>query len=357
MNFLKHACFWSVEEEQQIKQWISGKKVLFISPTDADYIRNRQEIELLKAHAAHVHQITFDDRGRLTFLSIKKILSTLIRTFGSLHRPFDTVFIGGMPQVILPLIYPFVWRKQLVIDFFISMYDTLVQDRARVSERSPTAKFLKGLDVLTLSLADRVIVDTRAHGLYFKESFGLKKPWTVLYLKADDRIYYPRTVSKSPELAKKFIVFFFGAMNPLQGVDTLLTCAKSLRDVEDIVFTLVGPVDKLSQETQSLLDLPNVRLLSTWMKQEELADCIAMADLCIAGHLNKSIGKGSRVIPGKAYIYLSMEKMTVLGDNPANRELFSDSSPRIIWVRMGDPEHLKKAILSAFNKQSETVSR
>ena len=84
--------------EQRIRQWISGKKVLFIFPSDDDYIRIRQEIELLKAHAAHVQQITFDDWGRLTFLNIKKILSTLIRTFESLYRPFDTVFIGGMFQ-------------------------------------------------------------------------------------------------------------------------------------------------------------------------------------------------------------------------------------------------------------------
>ena len=81
-----------------------------------------------------------------------------------------------------------------------------------------------------------------------------------------------------------------------------------------------------------------------WVSQERLAELIAMADLCLAGHFNGQIMKAKRTIPGKAYIYEAMEKPMILGDSPANHERYKEGQPGIYFVPMGDAEILAKKI-------------
>ena len=76
---------------------------------------------------------------------------------------------------------------------------------------------------------------------------------------------------------------------------------------------------------------------------EKLAEYIANADLCLAGHFNRDIDKAQRTIPGKAYIYQSMQKVMICGDNRANRELFKEDSS-VCFVPMGSAEKLRDAI-------------
>ena len=90
-----------------------------------------------------------------------------------------------------------------------------------------------------------------------------------------------------------------------------------------------------------------------WLTQEQLAEYIARADLCLAGHFNADIEKASRTIPGKAYIYHAMQKPMILGDNPANHELF-DSDSDTIFVKMGSAEALSEAISDFFWKHTTT---
>ena len=65
----------------------------------------------------------------------------------------------------------------------------------------------------------------------------------------------------------------------------------------------------------------------------------------MAGHFNKEVEKASRTIPGKAFIYQAMGKEMILGNNPANRELFARDE-KVIFVEMGDEKALAKAILT-----------
>ena len=123
------------------------------------------------------------------------------------------------------------------------------------------------------------------------------------------------------ELRDKFVVFFFGAMNPLQGVEIILESARILEEHENIVFIFVGPYEKIGN-LELYSKLKNVRFAARWLPQTEIADYIAMSDVCLAGHFNAAVEKGARVIPGKAYSYLAMDKPVIFGDNPANRELF-----------------------------------
>ena len=145
---------------------MNHNRILFITTKNVDYLRNVQEIRLLKEKNAEVTVIGSHSRKYLNRLFY--VYRRLLTVKASDYRE---VFIGFAPQLVLPF-----WKKKfrkntVVIDFFISMYDTLVNDRKVFSEKSVPAKLLRWLDRKTVECADQIIVDTNADGKYFEEEF------------------------------------------------------------------------------------------------------------------------------------------------------------------------------------------
>ena len=309
---------------------IEGKKILFVSTKNLDYLRNTQEIRILKACAKEVNVVAFPDKG---------YAKRLIKVWGSLARTkirdWDMSFIGFAPQLTLPF-FRKLREKPVAEDFFISLYDTFVQDRKKFREGSLLAKALKKLDEKTLRLGDTVIADTRAHAEYFVQELGCDPAKIeVLYLEADEEIYYPMKAAKEP--GEPFRVLYFGSVLPLQGVDVVLDAVRLLKDEKGIAFEVIGPVPEDRKPAQeNLTCIP-------WLSQEALARHIARADLCLAGHFSAEIDKAKRTIPGKAYIYRAMEKAMILGDTPANHELFEEDE-RTVFTPLGDVKTLAEKI-------------
>ncbi len=328
--------------EDQLIDIIKDKNVLYIATKNPDYIRITQEIELIEKHAKSIEVIAHD--GKSYKSRIPRVWWKLITTR---KKEFDVVFVGFMAQTIIPFFSSMFKDKTLVVDFFISIYDTLVDDRKRFKPNSLMAKVARWFDKATLKRADHIVCDTKAHGRYFAEDLGAdKEKLIVLYLKADRSIYFPRKIEKKSLYKDKFVVLYFGSILPLQGVDVVLDCARAMEDYRDIFFVMIGPLK--DGDKARYASLTNIEFID-WLPQGQLARHIAMADLCLSGHFNKDIGKARRTIAGKTYIYRAMEKPVILGENSANRELFSEEDEGVYFVEMGDPEALKDKILEIYN--------
>lgn len=323
---------------------IQGKRVLFISTKNLDYIRNTQEINLLQSYA-----VSFDVLGS----NSQKYLNRLIHIYSKLLflniRKYDVIFIGFAPQLILPIFHRKFKEKQIIVDFFISMYDTFCCDRQKFKTDSIVGKLFHRLDSFTLKKCDIVVCDTNAHATYFSEEFHADSLCMhTLYLEADLSLYHPMTVPRPDYLQDKFIVLYFGSILPLQGIDTVLQAFDYLKNKENIYFYCIGPV-KEKDLTISKPISERIKYID-WLSQEDLAQYIAMSDLCLAGHFHPTIKKAQRTIPGKAYIYHAMKKPMILGDNPANHELF-DNDNSVIFVEMGNARALANEILRQSTKQ------
>ena len=318
----------------QLEHKIRDKKVLFVTTKNIDYIRNVQEITLLKRYARRT-KVLYSDKKNY----IARILEVWCKLIVS-GRNYDVIFIGFAPQLVAPFFLKFK-NKEIMIDFFVSVYDTLVNDRKKFSGHNPIAGLCRWVDTFVIRKADLVITDTKADAEYFIHEFrGERNKFKTIYLEADKRIYYPRKQQKRHDLADKFVVLYFGSILPLQGVDIVLNAIEMLRDEKNIFFQMIGPLSpKYRAPVQD-----NVEYID-WLSQEELAEYIANADLCLAGHFNREIDKAKRTIPGKAYIYESMGKNMVLGDNRANREIYG-LSDKVFWTEMGNAEALAKVIMN-----------
>ena len=142
----------------------------------------------------------------------------------------------------------------------------------------------------------------------------------------------------------KHKILYFGSILNLQGVDVILEALKAFSGKENYQFYIIGPIP----ENMDKPELSNIKYIN-WLTQQELADYIANADLCLAGHFSGDISKAKRTIPGKAYIYEAMERPMILGDGPANHELFQEDDKHT-FVEMGNPEALAQAIFKFFGE-------
>lgn len=305
---------------------VENKKVLFITTKNIDYIRNTQELRLIKEVANGVEIVCSQKKNYFI-----RILDVWRKITKRKVKENDIVFVGFEPQFVVPFVGWKFRKKTLIIDFFISVYDTLICDRKIFKYGGLIAKFSHWMDVKTIQRAEHVISDTKAHAEYFEKEFGLEiyKNETI-YLEADESIYYPRQQNKPEELKNKYVVLYFGSVLPLQGIEVVLDAVRELKDDNDIYFDIIGPIpDKYNKPIQINVGYTN------WVSQQELAERIANADLCLAGHFSGIIDKSWRTIPGKAYIYEKMGKKMILGDGCANHELYIEDENHI-FVKMGN---------------------
>jgi len=323
--------------DSRLFELLEEKQILFVTTKNVDYIRNVQEIKIIRECSRGFQIISSNKKeyaGR-----VWEIWKKLIRCN---MKNVDIVFIGFAPQLILPFFYFKLKKKVIIIDFFISVYDTLINDRNIFKRGGIAAGLSRWIDIVTLKKADHIITDTKADADYFiKEFNACSNKFETIYLEADSAVYYPRGQHKRTDLLNKFVVLYFGSILPLQGIDVVLDAVKLLKNHEDIHFQIIGPIsEKYSKPIQNNVEYIN------WLSQEELAEYIANADLCLAGHFNGEIDKARRTIPGKAYIYEMMQKNMILGDNLANRELFKETNNHF-FVVMGEGKILADKILEA----------
>lgn len=185
----------------------------------------------------------------------------------------------------------------LVWDTFLSLYDTVVDDRGLVGPRHPLARLLFAWEWLALRAADLLLVDTTAHGRWFARRYGID-PSRIepVLVGAEIKAFYPleaeRTTAPS---GLPYRVLFYGQFIPLHGMDTIVHAAR-LCASEDILWDVIGD----GQETdrfRRLLDEQHLRQLdwSPWVPYESLIRHIHDADLCLG--IFGASDKAARVIP------------------------------------------------------------
>ncbi|GAG73252.1 unnamed protein product [marine sediment metagenome] len=215
-------------------------------------------------------------------------------------------------------------------------------DRKRFKSNSLGGRFFYWLDKHSCELADKVLLDTDAHIDYFTNTFDLEnEKFKRIFVGADDDIFYPRNIKKKDGT---FRVFYYGTYRPLQGIEYIIRAVKLLESHKNINFIIVGKgpehkkIDKLVQK----LNVKNIRLID-WIPYEKLPLKIVKADICLGGHFS-DIDKAKRTIAGKTFQFIAMKKPVIVGNNPANRELF-ENRKNALMVEMADADALADAIL------------
>lgn len=308
------------------------KNIVFASGRELTYPRNSQNIRALEKKY-HVQLVN----SRASRLSVR-LLRIGWRLFQRKFNTNDICFLGFYGQ---PLVFPvrFHHRGPIILDAFVSTYDTLCLDRRIFNPRSIQGRLTFHLDRLSCQMADTVIVDTRAQAQYFERTFGVQRgKLQVLYVGCDDELFHPLKVAPSSMPS----VLFYGTYLPIHGLEIIIEAAHQMSG-ENVSFQIIGR----GQEHERIRQLANEFRVSNVkfidpLPLERLPDVIARSTICLGGHFGYS-EKARRVIAGKTFQCLAMGRPTIVGNNPANHELFTHGEN--VWMcSMTDPKALADAI-------------
>lgn len=259
----------------------------------------------------------------------------------------DCVLVCYPAFVDVAIIRPFAWMRStpVVMDWFLSAYDTVVLDRKLLAPRSIAARLLHGLEWLSVRAADRLFMDTHAHAARMETLFGLagKSCGAVWVGVETDHFESSRThpSASSPAEAR---VLFYGQFIPLHGIDTIVRAAALLRD-QPIHWLIVGSGQQQEAVDALIagLDLPHVQRIA-WVDYDQLPRLIEDADICL-GIFGES-EKAASVVPNKVFQILACARPLITRDSPAIRELVKSGDPAVQLIGANDPRALADAVLA-----------
>jgi glycosyltransferase involved in cell wall biosynthesis len=215
----------------------------------------------------------------------------------------------------------------VVLDLFLSAYDTVVEDRRLVLPGSLGAWWLQHLDTAACRAADVVLLDTPANAAYVAALTGLP-PERFAWLPVHDPDAPPSAATWSGA-GDRLRVLFFGTGVPLHGLDTLV---EAVARVPQVQLTLVGGSPAHRALAAARLGA-RLELLPVFVDRAALHDQLARCQL-VAGVFGDS-GKAQRVVPFKLVHALAAGRPVLTADTPAVGQ-WLDGSGAVFGVPAGD---------------------
>jgi glycosyltransferase involved in cell wall biosynthesis len=283
-------------------------------------------------------------------LLVRWLLAYPVLVFRYLRLPrHDVVLIGYMGQLDVLVLWPFAKLRgvPMVWDAFLSLYNTVVEDRRMISSGNPLARLLWSLEWMACRLADRLILDTRAHADYFVNTFHVSKEKTVSVFVGAEQEAFPIAPGQLPKTDADPIVLFYGQFIPLHGIETIIRAARAACD-EPLDWVIIGSGQEAAR-VRALIDadpIPRLKWID-WVSYSKLTDWILHANVCLG--IFGDTEKAARVIPNKVFQILMSGKPLVTRDSPAMRELVQPDHPGIWLVAPADPDALLRAVREAVN--------
>lgn len=323
--------------------------ILMVGTFDPEFGRNRQLVRLANINGWSVRQCSFDAWGDKVAAVSKSRLRTAVRLMGAYLRIIGVVLgaglrFGGRPRVVL-VAHPSqidaivvgllckLLRLPMVIDFFVSLHETVVEDRALVARGSLVAKGLRRVDKIAARWADVVLVDTPHDADAFADATGTDRgKWRVVWVGADSAHFGPR-----PDvMVEPRSVLFYGTYIPLQGIESIIRA--SLVMPADYRVKLVGSGQQRADMEKLALSLSAPVEFVDQVPEQELSRHIASAMVCLGVF---GVGdKTQRVIPNKVFQCLAVGRPVVTGDTPAVGVIGSV----VERVQVGDPNAIAAAV-------------
>jgi glycosyltransferase involved in cell wall biosynthesis len=337
------------------------------------YSRNRTLIDALAACSAKVVEVRPGRRRERAsnhqrianavslFATALDIIGNIVSLARQRHKlqGADCYFVPYPAYIdlfILQWLRPRGSRPQIIVDAFLCLHDTLVNDREMLDQGSVLARIVSWLERRTLTAADLVFIDTKQQKALLLDHYGLdQRKIAVIPVGIDESLWQP--LPKLPP-SEKFRVLFWGTFIPLHGVDTIIRAAKKLQETcPHVLIELIGDgqTAQASADLMHELGVTNVSWQRCLLPAHRLRSHVEEAH-CVLGIFGES-DKAGNVIPYKAYQALASNKILISREGPAISELLGDQAVcGLILVPPADPEALARAIAEVADSYAEILS-
>ncbi|MCA9353481.1 glycosyltransferase [Candidatus Nomurabacteria bacterium] len=305
-------------------------RILLFGIYDKNYSRNSVIIDGLVSNGVEVYECVVDPEKNK---GLKKYFSLFREYKKNKNSNFDKVFVLFPGHSVL-WFARILFGKKVVLDFFVSLYNSNIEDRKKFSKTSLKAFYFWFLDWLSLVFSPVILIDTNSHKDFISKKFFVKKKkFLVVYVGANEKIVYPMVSEKSD----KFIVHFHGIGTPLHGLDKIIRAAKNLSQHKDIEFHIYG------SSTKEVSD--NIKFFPRF-EYKDISLVLSKADLVLG--IFGDTKKANIVIPNKVYEGLASKKPVVTLETSATKELLHDLE-NVIFCSSVNDKSIEERILFAKN--------
>lgn len=294
-------------------------------------------------------QISSKFKFLVIFLKLLIAYPFLLCKLITLQKPH--VLVVAYPaifDVLFALIYAKIFKIPLVWDVFISLYNTVVEDRKILTPDSILARLIFFLEKFTLNKVDFIILDTKTHATYLAEKYSLDlDKISFAYVGAENEIFPSK---KCTNLHSPVRLLFYGQFIPLHGIEKIIQAAEEM-SLDEYSWTLIGKGQE-SERIETILKkkpLKNLKWIR-WVNYHNLVEHIHNSDICL-GIFGDTI-KAQIVIPNKVFQIISAGKPFVTSDTPAMRELFPIETEGLKYAQGNTYRGIIQAITKLQNSYS-----
>lgn len=355
-----HLQLMALKNDFVIKQeWTFFMRIVFWGTYDTGKPRVRillcglreNDVDVLECHCDVWKGI--DDKSQISGWSTKlKLIFKFIFNYPALVLRYmrlpkhDAVIVGYFGHLDVLVLWPFAKMRgvPVVWDVFLSIYNTIVEDRKMIGPKHPLALILFAWEWLACRAATMVLLDTQAHADYFAKMFKIsKKKIETVFVGAETDFFPPQKQPIRSGVSNETLnILFYGQFIPLHGIETIILAAQQL-EKEPIKWILIGKGQEDSK-IRGMLNkhpLPNLTWIP-WVPYGELVEWIHRVDVCLG--IFGSSEKAALVIPNKIFQVLSSGRPLITRDSPAIRELLRPDMPGVFLVQPARVDALVQAI-------------
>lgn len=303
--------------------------------------RNRINMQGMKESGLEVIECQNREPG------VKKYFQ-LLKKYWPIRRQCQIIFVAFPGYVTIPLawILAKITRKKIVLDAFMSAYDSMILDRQSYGKYGWAALKYWLLDWFSCVFADVILLDADEYIKYYVKTFKIKKSkFRRLLIGSDDKMLYPREQKKT---TNNFLVHFHGTYLALQGIPYIIKAAKILES-QAVEFNIIGQMSTYGEalELCRQLAVKNINFIER-VPYEKLGEYMAQADVCLG--MFGATDKALRCSAFKVVEAIAAARPFITGDTPAMREIFQNRE-NCLFSKMMDEKDLAEKILELKNNQ------
>jgi len=187
----------------------------------------------------------------LILIILKKIRANyfLLKNLKKINQVESIVVVfPGIIDILFLKIFARKYRNKIIYDYFISIYQTIVEDRRLLRNRFLT-KILIKIEHFLLQLPSKIIVETEPIKRYLLKTFNQNLKISVIFTPVNENNFNFKKLQKYKEKSIDFI--YWGTFINLHGLEILLHAAKFKKDIYKIYLLGDG------QEFQKIYELKN----------------------------------------------------------------------------------------------------
>lgn len=316
------------------------KKVLFVASKEASYERNQVITSFLySSNKINLSCIAYNNKSYSQ--RILRIFFKILKN--RLFNKYDLIFVGFLSQPLIPIIKIIFPNTPIIADGFLSVHETLVEDRKKISKSSLIAKLLFIYEKTIFSIPQLLIFDTKTHSLHLKKYFNLPFTPSFIYVLTNKFFFKNQLKDKNP--ANNQVLYYLSFM-PLHGIMFVLKAMLILQNRyhSKIILKIIGDGFEKRKAIKFTKNnkLKNVIFLK-WSSKANILNEINLSLFCLGGHFSAN-ARAKTVIPGKSFQIIACKKALIVANNKANKEIFKHKH-NAYFCDPENPNSLAKSII------------